>query len=109
MEEGIGLNEVKDKEGGVGHPISLNKRKRKDIPSLRSGYFSFTLKIKLLDYLLVRLGSLRSRAHLIYILEAPNCSSILLVSLANLLTFSDMVQKISIHLPCKNLPVLQAN
>ena len=31
MEEGIGLNEVKDKEGGVGRPISLNKKEKEKI------------------------------------------------------------------------------
>ena len=60
MEEGIGLNEVKDKEGGVGHPVSLNKKRKKDIPSLRSGYFSLRSKQELINlFQLFRSLSLR--------------------------------------------------
>ena len=39
MEEGIGLNEVKDKEGGVGHPVSLNKKEKKRYPLASLGLF----------------------------------------------------------------------
>ena len=37
--EGIGLNEVKDKEGKVGQPVSLNKKEKKRYPLASLGLF----------------------------------------------------------------------